>query len=101
MRLLRLSLLLVLLFSFFYAPKCASADSITLADGKEEKGIVVEEYGDRIVISTYEGEKTILKKNIRTMNFDLPEQNLSKLGDNAVAKREYEKSPLKSPVPVE
>lgn len=92
MRPLRISLFFILVISFFSCGNAVHADSITLSDGKEVKGIVVEEYGDRVIMSTYEGEKTIFKKNIRGINFDLPEQNLSKLGDNAMAKREYKKA---------
>ncbi len=69
-----------------------SADTVSLKSGEGVRGSIVEEYKDRIVISTYEGEKGILKENIREILYDLPEQNLVKLGDACVGRREYEKA---------
>ncbi|MBN1353105.1 MAG: PDZ domain-containing protein [Candidatus Omnitrophica bacterium] len=63
-----------------------------MRQGEEIKGIVVEEYSDRIVLSTYEGEKTIMKDAIRQIVYDLPEQNLVKLGDAFVARHDLEKA---------
>ena len=91
-RFLRPSLLLICALAAFLKISTVQADSIMLSNGEEVKGIVVEEYDDRIIISTYEGEKEIFKDKVRTISFDLPEQNLAKLGDNAMAKREYEKA---------
>ena len=70
----------------------AFADTVQFKNDEELKGIVVEEYVDRIVISTYEGEKTIPKDGIRKIIYDLPEQNLIKLGDVYMARRELERA---------
>jgi len=70
----------------------AAADTVSLKSGEDIKGIVVEEYGDRVVISTYEGEKGILKKDIREIRYDQLEQNLVKLGDMYAGRLEYEKA---------
>jgi len=70
----------------------AAADVVYLKNNAEEKGIVVEEYADRVVISTYKGEISIFRKDIRKLVYDLPEQNLVKLGDNYLSRREYERA---------
>ena len=71
---------LYLVISFSILPK-AVADTVSFKDGKEEKGIVVENYHDRIVLSTVDGEKNIKKSDIKDIAYDRQEQNLVKLGD--------------------
>jgi C-terminal processing protease CtpA/Prc len=58
-----------------------SADTVYLEDGSEIKGIVVENYHSWIVLSTFEGEKEIVKAEIKDIIYDRREQNLIKLGD--------------------
>jgi C-terminal processing protease CtpA/Prc len=57
------------------------ADTVYFHDGSETKGIVVENYHNRIVLSTFEGEKQIDKSDIKDILYDRREQNLLKLGD--------------------
>jgi len=57
------------------------ADIVYLKDGSEVKGIIVEQYSDRIVISTEYGETEIESAEIKRINYDLPEQNLVALAD--------------------
>jgi C-terminal processing protease CtpA/Prc len=69
-------------FSLILASHAAAyADTVYLNDDTEIKGIVVENYHNRIVLSTYEGEKKINKSDIRDIHYDRLEQNLVKLGD--------------------
>lgn len=56
------------------------ADTIYLTDGATQKGLIVEEYYDRFVFSTEEGEKEILKSSIDEIFFDEPYQNNLYLG---------------------
>ena len=70
----------------------AFSDTIFMKNDREVKGIVVEEYKDRIVLSTYEGEKTLFKRSIRSVVYDSPEKNLVRLGDSYVARREFGKA---------
>lgn len=70
----------------------AAADIIQLKDGREIKGIVIEEYKDRIVFSTPDGETKILKADIKELNFDDEETNLIKLGDQARDSQKYMKA---------
>jgi RNase P/RNase MRP subunit p29 len=64
------------------------ADIIYTNDGKEIKGIVVEEYKDRLVLSTADGEVTVLKSDIRELNFDSEEENLIRLAEQAMDRRD-------------
>jgi len=59
----------------------AVSDTIYLNDGNHAKGIVVENYCDKIVISTFEGEIEIDKSLIKDIAYDRREQNLLKMGD--------------------
>ncbi len=57
------------------------ADILVMRNNDRVKGVIVEDYKDRIVIRTVEGEKQIMKKDIRRIMFDMEEQNLTSLGD--------------------
>jgi len=81
------TVILILLFA-----TSSFADTIYLKTGKSLKGVVVEEYADRVVISTHKGEKCILKDVISKVIYDRPEQNLVRLGNAYMARREYEKA---------
>jgi len=56
------------------------ADTITLKNGKDLKGLVVERHADRIILSTEKGEIPILLKGIKNIRYDDPEQNFMKAG---------------------
>lgn len=89
--LLPIFLTLTVLFSF---SRAAFADTLYLKDKSTLKGIVVEEYVDRIIYSTIEGEKEILKSDIIHIKFEEPADNLMRLGDAAFEKG-YFKAALK------
>lgn len=76
---------IIIFIVLIFISKIVFADTIHLKDGTKEKGLVVEEYIDRIVFSTADGEKELLKKDIDSIEYDTPEQNLYQIG------REYEK----------
>lgn len=65
------------------------ADAIYLKDGKEIKGVVVEDYHDRITVSTERGEAPVLKRDIEDINYDATEANLIKLADLYRDKGDY------------
>lgn len=73
--------ILILLMLIIFSATPASADIVYLKNGKETKGVVVEEYIDRIRLSTVDGEIVILKSEIKDILYDLPVGNLIKLGD--------------------
>lgn len=56
------------------------ADTIFLKEGQEIKGVIVEDYHDRVVFSTEKGEVCLLKSNIEKIGYDVLEENLVKLG---------------------
>lgn len=56
------------------------ADTLIMKDRKEVKGLVVDEYIDRITLNTVDGEKNIFRKDIERIEYDTPEQNFMQLG---------------------
>jgi membrane-associated protease RseP (regulator of RpoE activity) len=58
-------------------------------DGSTMKGIVVEDYKDRVVLSTEYGEKTVMKSDIGELYYDNEEENLIKLAEQARERRDY------------
>ena len=82
----------VLTVCLFLCAGFVFADTIFLKDGSSIKGIVVEEYSDRVKISTFEGEKTVSKNKIKEIAHDLPEQNLLRLGDRYMGLGEFDKA---------
>ncbi len=85
---------LVLLLSLVSIIFCINliADTIRTSDGKEIRGVVVEEYKDRYVISTSLGEIRVMKSNISSIEFDEQEDNLIRLADKARDARNYTKA---------
>jgi len=65
------------------------ADTVYLKRGSALKGIVAEDYVDRIVYSTVDGEREILKSDILEIKYDEPIDNLVHLGDSAFKKGYY------------
>ncbi|MFH1836661.1 MAG: PDZ domain-containing protein [Candidatus Omnitrophota bacterium] len=56
------------------------ADNVVLKTKEKVKGVIVEDYADRVVLSTIEGEKEIMREDIKSIVYDLEEQNLTNLG---------------------
>ncbi|MFH1189476.1 MAG: PDZ domain-containing protein [Candidatus Omnitrophota bacterium] len=69
-----------------------SADTIITNDGKEIKGIVVEDYKDRVVFSTADGEIAVMKSDMRELIFDSEEDNLVKLAEQAFERHDYSRA---------
>jgi len=68
------------------------ADTIHTRDGKEIKGIVVEDYRDRLTLSTVDGEISVMKTDIADLLFDTEEENLIKLGEQAQGRGDYSRA---------
>ncbi|MBU1147939.1 MAG: hypothetical protein KKD11_06255 [Candidatus Omnitrophica bacterium] len=60
--------------------------------GKKVKGLVVDEYSDRITLSTSDGEEDILRQDIERIEYDMPEQNFMQLGRSYDEKGWYDKA---------
>ena len=71
------------------ARSTADADTVVKNDGEEVKGIILEDYKDRLVMSTVKGEKTVMKSDIKELYYDEEEENLIKLADQAKEKHDY------------
>jgi len=70
----------------------AFCDTVNLRTGGQIKGIVIEEYMDSILISTPKGEKEIKKEIIKSIEYDLLEQNLVAMGDKDMKRGNYERA---------
>ncbi len=81
--------LAIIMFCFFPSG-VFRADTVIKNDREKVKGVVVEEYVDRVVISTTDGEKEILRSDIEKIDYDLEEQNLTRLGDQYQDKGMYQ-----------
>lgn len=87
-----MALLLVMAACNILFISSSSSDTIVTNDGKEIKGIVVEDYKDRVVFSTVDGEVSVMKSDIRELSFDSEEDNLIKLAEQASEHREYSRA---------
>lgn len=70
----------------------SNADTVYTKDHKELKGIIIEDYKDRIVFSTADGEQTIMKEDVMELYYDTEEQNLIKLAEQARDRGDFIKS---------
>ena len=83
-------IILFLLFGFLSLYSIgASADTIHTKDGRELKGIVVEDYKDRLTFSTADGEVSVMKSDIGELAFDTEEDNLIKLAELAQERGDF------------
>jgi membrane-associated protease RseP (regulator of RpoE activity) len=82
------------IFFLVFGLFCGSsrADTLAMKDGREIKGVVVEDYKDRVILSTVDGEVTVMKPDIKELSFDDDESNLIKLAEQAVDRRRYLKA---------
>jgi predicted metalloprotease with PDZ domain len=86
-----LFIICILLLNIFNVAE-VSADTVILKNNKQIKGVIVEEYADRLILSTMEGEKTVMSVDRRKIDYDLEEQNFTNLGDYYQDKRMYHKA---------
>jgi len=78
---MRSPLQIIFILFLILLASAAAADTIRLKSGGEPlNGLVVDEYADRVILSTVDGEKEILRSDIKDVLYDTPEQGLSALG---------------------
>ena len=87
-----MGLVLLISLSFVIFSTNLMADAIITRDGKEIKGVVVEEYKDRYVISTAFGEMKVMKSNIKNIKLDEQDSNLIMLAEKARDVRDYNRA---------
>jgi len=74
---------------FFLSITLAGADTVHLTSEDAIKGLVVEDHHDRIVFSTEEGERVIMKDVIRHVEYDDPEYSLLSLARRMEKKKRW------------
>lgn len=82
----------VFIVAFLSVACAASADTVYLKEKGAIKGIIVEDYVDRIFYSTIDGEKEILKQDILKIEYDEPIDNLTNMGNSAFEKGYYKEA---------
>ena len=90
----RIFFFLALSVTINYQPSTINlyADTIYTNDGKELKGIVVEDYKDRVIFSTVDGQLTLMKSDVKELYFDTEDQNLISLAEQSKDKGDYVKA---------
>jgi len=73
---------LSILFALVSLPGASSAraDTVYLKDKQEVRGVIVEEFADRYVLKTLEGENPIMKAQVAAVKYDDPELSYYQLG---------------------
>lgn len=66
-----------------------SADTVFFKTGDQVKGLVVEEYEDRILLSTSEGERIFFRKDIQNIEYHDLEYNLLSLGNEMEKQKKW------------
>lgn len=79
----------LIFLTLFIVSQSASADTLVLRNGKRLKGLIVDNYTDRVVISTYEGEKVVMKADIRSVIYDSDAKVLLQKARNLYNRHKY------------
>jgi len=86
-------------FTFFIAgisaimwSSVSFADTVYMKKNGHIKGVVVEDYKDRIVLSTMNGEKQLMRTDIEQLIYDREEQNLVSLAELCQDKGQFIKA---------
>ncbi|MFA5142862.1 MAG: nickel pincer cofactor biosynthesis protein LarC [Candidatus Omnitrophota bacterium] len=85
----RSALMLIIAGAFLSSWSLVFADTVITSNGEEIKGIVLEDYKDRMILSTASGERTIMKSDIKELYYDEEVDNLVKLAEQAKERRDY------------
>lgn len=79
-----------LVFSLaLFFPASAYADTLIKKNGDETKGLIVERHADRVILSTADGEVSVMLADIRDIRYDAPEQNFMSIGQKYEADGKY------------
>jgi len=80
------------LIIFVFIATSLYADTVIMKDRKRIKGLVIDEYVDRIKLNTVNGERNIFREDIERIEYDTPEQNFMQLGRAYDTKGLYDKA---------
>ena len=89
---MRKGIIIFSLFFFSLFALYASADMVKLKNGETVKGLILDEYKDRIVLSTASGERVLMKGDISSAVYDSEERTLLRKADNLFKKGQYIKA---------
>ncbi|MBD3426148.1 MAG: PDZ domain-containing protein [Candidatus Omnitrophica bacterium] len=78
----------LVLMAVFFCVLCFS-DTVILKNGKKLKGLIISEYKDRIILSTAEGERSIMKSSIRSAVYSEEKKALLQKARNQFKRRQY------------
>ncbi len=83
---------ILVIIIFLLVASILYADTVIMKDGDSIKGLVVDEYKDRITMNTVDGEIDILRKDIEDIEYDTPEQTFIQLGKSYEARALYDEA---------
>ncbi|MFA4991536.1 MAG: hypothetical protein WC569_03050 [Candidatus Omnitrophota bacterium] len=82
----------VIIAMLLFTATALYADTVIMKDKSRMKGLVVEEYVDRVMLSTVDGERMVFRADIDRIEYDTPEQNFMQMGRSYEAKGWYDKA---------
>jgi C-terminal processing protease CtpA/Prc len=86
---MRIFLTLIIVLIVLTGAESSSADTVILHGGRKVKGLILEEYDDRIIVSTVNGRESFLKSDIRSVAYDDRVRALMQKADNLFRRRRY------------
>lgn len=84
--------ILFFIFLFLGASGMIFADTVVLKDGTRIKGLILDEFKDRLVISTVIGERELMKSTLKSAIYDSEEKALIHEGRNYFKKAQFIKA---------
>ncbi|MBF0215523.1 MAG: PDZ domain-containing protein [Candidatus Omnitrophica bacterium] len=88
----KISLTMILPAFLAFPVALSLSDTVVMKSNEKIKGVVLEQYNDRVLVSTADGETEIMKKDIGDIVYDREEQNFASMGDYYQEKRMYQKA---------
>lgn len=83
---------MLLLYPALFLAVPVFADTVSLNNGQSLIGLIVEEHEDRIVLSTDEGEKPVLRKEIKDIQYHESEYDLLNLGRQMEERKQWQEA---------
>ena len=83
---------IIFIIQLFCITGCIYADQVVLKNGNVLKGIVIEKYHDRIILSVPYGQLPLYMKQIEDIIYDRPEQNFLKMGNKYLDEGDVDKA---------
>jgi len=78
-----------ILFVLAVTPQLSYPDTLFLKDGRRVKGLILNDYKDRVLISTLNGEEIFMKSDVKGALYDDEYRRLLQQGRNEVKRKDY------------